>query len=164
MNLKIMNNALLCKWLWRYYNNKIKGLWNDIIKSRYHNRRTLVNASTFWKEVNKEIIIFNTSINKIVGNSQTIKFWIDRWITKVSLKDYYPLLYEIEIIKDIIVDRIIGYNRFYLNFNRPLNVALAQQLESLYIQLTVITLNTELYSIRWRWSSNGLFSVRSCYN
>jgi hypothetical protein len=74
MNLKIINKVLLCKWLWKHFNNEIKGLWKDIIESRYHNRRILINASTFWKEVNKEIIIFHTSINKIIENGQTTKF------------------------------------------------------------------------------------------
>jgi hypothetical protein len=122
------------------------------------------NTSTFWNEVNKEIIIFNTSINKIIENGQTIKFWTDRWIKECSLKKYYTLLYETTTNKDITVDRVIGYNRFYLNFNRSLNVVLAQQLESLYIQLSTITLNTEVDIITWRWSNNGLFSVKSYYH
>jgi zinc-binding in reverse transcriptase len=84
--------------------------------------------------------------------------------TKCSLKDYYPLLYEIVINKDITVDKVIGYNRFYLYFNRPLNVVLAQQLESLYIKLSNITLTIGIDDIKWRWSNNELFSVKSCYH
>jgi hypothetical protein len=49
INLKLMNKALLCKWLWKYHNSEHKGLWKDIIRCRYHNRRTLINASSFWK-------------------------------------------------------------------------------------------------------------------
>jgi hypothetical protein len=64
MNLKIMNKALLCKWFWRYNNCEVEGLWKFIIQSKYQHRKTLVNASTFWKEVNKKILIFNTSIDK----------------------------------------------------------------------------------------------------
>jgi hypothetical protein len=73
LQLKLMNKALLCKWLWKYHNSEHKGLWKDIIRCRYHNRRTLINASPFWKEINKEILIF-----KIIDNGTTISFWQDR--------------------------------------------------------------------------------------
>jgi hypothetical protein len=80
-----------------------------------------------------------------------------------SLKSHYPLLYDIASNKDIIVNQAIGYNKFYITFNRPLNIIL-QQLNLLYSQLTDITLTNSDDIIRWRWTNNGLFSTSSCYN
>jgi hypothetical protein len=41
-----------------------KGLWKDIIKIQYNNIRSLNNMSPFWREVVKELYIFNISVNK----------------------------------------------------------------------------------------------------
>jgi zinc-binding in reverse transcriptase len=60
--------------------------------------------------------------------------------------------------------QIIGYNRFYLNFNRSFNTILHQQLASLYNQLAQITLTTHNDIIIWRWSKIRIFSTSSCYN
>jgi zinc-binding in reverse transcriptase len=116
------------------------------------------------KEVNKELLIFNTSINKKLGNDQTIKFWKDRWITECNLQTLFPLLYDLASNKDVTISQIIGYNRFYLSFTRTLNNALSQQLQSLYTLLSSVALNHNTNIIIWRWSTSGLFSVRSCYN
>jgi hypothetical protein len=72
MIIKIMNKSLLCKWLWRYYNHREKGLCKEIIVHTHNNRRT--NISSFWKEVRKELNIFLVSINKKVGNGQSTFF------------------------------------------------------------------------------------------
>jgi hypothetical protein len=50
----------------KYYNPIEKGLWKDIIIVRYSNSRTTINISQFRKEINKELNIFNTSVNKII--------------------------------------------------------------------------------------------------
>jgi hypothetical protein len=63
--------------------------------SKYHNRKSLVNASNFWKEVNKELQIFNTSVNKILSNGQNTLFWKDRWLSENALQSQFSLLYEI---------------------------------------------------------------------
>jgi hypothetical protein len=74
-------------------------------------------------EVNKELPIFTVSINKIVHNGQNVKFWKDRWLNEYSLQSHYPILYELSTNT---VSQVIGYNSFYLTFNRPLNHILQQ--------------------------------------
>jgi hypothetical protein len=59
------------------------------------------------------------------------------------LQSHYSILYELSTNKNILVSQAIGYNRFYLIFNRPLNHILQQQLETLYCQLVQNTLNND---------------------
>jgi hypothetical protein len=65
--------------------------------------------------------------------------------------------------KDSTVAQIIGYNRFYLSFTRPLNNTLNQQLQSLYTLLSEVTLTNNKNLVIWRWSNSGLFSTNPCY-
>jgi hypothetical protein len=84
-------------------------------------------------------------------------------LTGCSIQAFYPSLYDIASDKNITMDKVIGFNRYYLTFNRPLNNILYQQLHALYIQLSHISLTMESDSIKWRWNTNGLFSIKSCY-
>jgi hypothetical protein len=95
-------------------------------------------SQLFWKEVNKELHIFNISINKRVGNGKNTLFWKDKWLNECSLMTQYPLLYELSTNKDITVSYVIGINIFYLSFNRTLNYILSDQLQNLYQSLSNI--------------------------
>jgi hypothetical protein len=158
-----MNQTLLCKWLWRFHNSNESGLWKQIIQARYTNRRSLINVSTFWKEVNKELHIFNISINKHVSNGNNTLFWKDRWLNECSLRTQYSLLYELTANKDITIAYVIEINIFYLSFTRTLNSTLSDQLHNLYQSLSNIILNQNQDQIIWRWNSNGSFSTKLCY-
>jgi hypothetical protein len=52
--------------------------------------------------------------------------------------------------KNATLAQIIGYNRYYLIFSRPLNNILRQQLFHLYNELTRITLTLHYDQILWR--------------
>jgi hypothetical protein len=94
--------------------------------------------STFWKEVCKEKLIFSTSINKVIRNGTNTLFWKDRWLSECALQSQFPMLYD---ITTVMVSQIIGYNRYYLFFTRPINDILRLQLQNLYISLSNISLN-----------------------
>jgi hypothetical protein len=111
-----------------------------LIRSKYHNRISLINASIFWKEVNKEMIIFNTSINKKNRNGHNILFWKDRWLTECAFQSQFLLLFTLAYNQYITVAEVMGYNRFYLSSNRILNPTLREQLQSLYIMLSSVSL------------------------
>jgi hypothetical protein len=80
-----------------------------------------------------------------------------------ALKSHYPILFELTTNKNDTVTQIIGYNRFYIQFNRSLNDTLTHQLNTLYNILSTIHLDTTEDVIRWRWCNKGLFSIHSCY-
>jgi hypothetical protein len=158
-----MNKALLCKWLWRLENPHDKGLWKDIIFSRYKNRRSSINMSPFWREVKKEELSYQTSISKSVGKGQNIFFWKDRWLSDCPLDTVYPLLYEIASNKNLTVSYVISYNIFYLTFTRLFDNTLQEELISLYSSLSNIILIDQEDNIKWRWNNTDKFTTNSCY-
>jgi hypothetical protein len=98
-----------------------------------------------------------------VGNGNNILFSKDRWLLECSLQTQYTLLYELSSNKDIKVSQAIGFNRFYLSFNRILDSVLSSKLYSLYQSLAEITFNHNQDELIWRWNSTGLFTTKSCY-
>jgi zinc-binding in reverse transcriptase len=62
------------------------------------------------------------------------------------------------------VAEVIGYNRFYLSFNRILNPTLREQLQSLCNMSSSVSLDPSEDLILWRLSASGLFSTHSYYN
>jgi hypothetical protein len=73
------------------------------------------------------------------------------------------MFYDITLNKNTTVSQIIGYNRYYLIFTRPLNNILRQQLITLYTELSAISFTLTDDQIIWRWNSKGQFSTNSCY-
>jgi len=84
-----------------------KGVWRNIIKSRYGNWREIKKSmvdrksSYWWKdlclicEVDKESNWFDRRIKWKHGNEGKIKFWEDCWVGDRPLKDIFPRLYSI---------------------------------------------------------------------
>jgi hypothetical protein len=73
------------------------------------------------------------------------------------------MLFEIAFDPNIIVDNVIGFNRYYLHFRRLITDILRDQLNELYSKLSQITISTEEDGIIWRWKSDGCFSIHSLY-
>jgi hypothetical protein len=82
---------------------------------------------------------------------------------KLCIKIPFPLLFEISSNQEIIVAEVIGFNRYYLLFNRPLNDILRHHLTSLYTLIINANITTSPDVSLWRWCNTGLFSVHSCY-
>jgi hypothetical protein len=73
------------------------------------------------------------------------------------------LVYELTSDKNIKVSQVIGYNRYYLNFNRIINNTLREQLHSLNQLLAIITLVMEDDLPVRSWNSNRIFTTHTCY-
>jgi hypothetical protein len=58
--------------------------------STYHNQRSLTNILIFWKEVSKELTIFNISVNKKVGNDHNTYFRKDDGLLNVLFSHNSP--------------------------------------------------------------------------
>jgi hypothetical protein len=78
LNLEIMNDALMTKWLWNIENSN--GLWQKIINENYIKGKPLIsvrkrhNDSHFWKKVLDLRQVFYNHCRMIVGNGKKTSF------------------------------------------------------------------------------------------
>ena len=98
-NLELKNIALLSKWL--YCLLTTDGTWQQLIRNKYIETKPLVQVqwkngdSHFWASLMKtkqEFLKFGTFI---VKDGSQVRFWEDRWIGNITLREHYPKLYNI---------------------------------------------------------------------
>ena len=104
--LSVMNQALLCKWCWRFANER-DSLWRMVISTKFgeeaggwHTRDIRGGFGTgVWKDIKKEWLIF--SQNAIPsGNGRRLGFWKDPWCDETVLSQAFPALFNLAAQKD----------------------------------------------------------------
>ena len=84
-NLSLMNNALLCKWNWRFANER-DALWRSVISLKYGVEeggwctRDVMgrNGVGLWKAIRKKWGLLDGRVAFHLGNGQRMKFWKDK--------------------------------------------------------------------------------------
>ena len=94
-NLKVHNNSLLTKWLWRY-NLEDQALWKELIQHKYGQE------DQWWsKEVTEtyvgvwRIMAFRDNVRIKVGRGNKALFWKEDWTGQGSLENLFPGLFSI---------------------------------------------------------------------
>ena len=103
-NLALMNSALLCKWNWRYANER-ETLWRRVISLKYDEEeggwriRDVMgrNGVGLWKAIGKKWGLLD---GKVVGNGLRVKFWDDKWCGDGPLCESFPSLYSMSMSKN----------------------------------------------------------------
>jgi hypothetical protein len=62
---------------------------------------------------------------------------------------------------NVTIDKVLGYNKFYLFFRIPISGLLRDQLNELYSLLSKVNLDTLEDEIVWRWKIDEIFSTHS---
>jgi len=106
-NLRIFNQALLGKWLWRFAHER-EALWRSVVDAKYGS--TWVGWCSLdphgshgvglWKNIRKGWSLFNSHTRFILGNGSRIRFWDDVWCGEMPLKKAFPGLYDIACDKN----------------------------------------------------------------
>lgn len=99
LNTKLMNEALLTKWVWRIQNNQVDDICCQLIRTKYLGKKTLQQCngrmgSQFWKGINSVKKNFSWEAKHIVNNGKDTSFWDDVWVGGVPLRLVFPKLYE----------------------------------------------------------------------
>jgi hypothetical protein len=91
-DLHIMNQSLLVKWMWQWFNQD--RWWKEVTRIADEAYRPWENkhASLFWRGVAKIKTYFHCSIEFRVGNGTKTLFWEDCWL-QCPIKQLYPTLY-----------------------------------------------------------------------
>ena len=99
INIDIMNQALLAKWLWKIENES--GLWQTVIRNKYVKNECISGIrpkpgdSQFWSGIMGVKNVFYKYCKKMVGDGRNTRFWEDWWVDDKPLRIRYPRLYNI---------------------------------------------------------------------
>ncbi|XP_071699376.1 uncharacterized protein [Rutidosis leptorrhynchoides] len=182
--LKFKNLALLAKWWWRFLSGD-NVLWIRIIKSIYgiggglgftsslpENKlkklsgRTWSNIFKIENTLTKLGCNLSNSFVKDVGNGADTRFWIDKWLGDVPLKDAFPRLFRLESFKDVPITNRLQVADSSLAFSwawssKP-RWRTADELTSLTAAISLHKFSKNSSS-SWTWKhhANGLFSTCS---
>jgi hypothetical protein len=98
-DLQVKNIALLGKWLFKLLTED--GMWQTLLKQKYVGSKVL--SQVFWKPGDSHFWaglmaakpnFFRFGHFSIKDGSQ-IRFWEDKWLGNTSLREQYPVLYNI---------------------------------------------------------------------
>ena len=102
-----MNKALLCKWSWRFANDR-NALWRKVIYCNYgesvggwhtYDLRGGYGTS-LWKEIRKEWFGFIQNAIFVLGNGRRINFWNDVGCGEESLSSSFSSLFSLVVNKE----------------------------------------------------------------
>jgi len=98
INTRIMNEALLAKWVWRLYKADPDDTCCMFLKTEYCAAKSFVSlderkGSQFWKGVMKMRKKLKWGATFKVGNGKNVLFWEDTWVSEVPLKLTFPKVY-----------------------------------------------------------------------
>ncbi|RVX23977.1 Syntaxin-51 [Vitis vinifera] len=171
-----MNNALLCKWNWRFANER-DALWRSVISLKYGVEeggwctRDVMgrNGVGRWKAIRKKWGLFDGRVAFHLGNGQRVKFWKDKWCGDGPLCESFPSLFSMSMSKNAWVSEVwnpvgdgIGWTplfaRAFNDWEIDLVERLLQKIQTFRVQ------REEEDRVIWTTSNNGAFSVRSLYS
>ena len=105
--LSVMNQALLCKWCWRFANER-DSLWRMVISTKFgeeaggwHTRDIRGGFGTgVWKDIRKVWLLFSHNAIPSLGNGRRLGFWKDPWGDETVLSQAFPTLFNLAAQKD----------------------------------------------------------------
>jgi hypothetical protein len=174
-NLRLFNQALLGKWLWRFGKER-DHLWRKVIEAKYDCFRggwctNQVNSSygvSLWKTISKGWDLFNKFISFEIGDGSKVSFWHDVWCGDRPLKEMYPDLFAISCSPDSLVADLLSCHNdiphwdltFVRNIQDWESDSLLALLELLYANLKIGIREDTIY---WGLAKNKCFTLSSYY-
>ena len=105
--LSMMNQALLCKWCWRFANER-DSLWRLVISTKFGEEaggwktRDIRGGygTGLWKDIRKEWLTFSQNTISSLGNGRRLGFWKDPWCNETVLCNEFPTFFNLADHKD----------------------------------------------------------------
>jgi len=99
-DLRLFNEALLGKWLWRFLNEK-GNLWREVVAIKYGttnfgwypSRSNGSYGCSLWRYISEGWESFFRHFSFEVGDGTTISFWHNQWNQEGLLIDLFPSLF-----------------------------------------------------------------------
>ncbi|XP_020262542.1 uncharacterized protein LOC109838519 [Asparagus officinalis] len=105
-DLKIFNNALLSKWLWKCLDRD--SLTRTLLHQLYIRRDSQLQSSScssanskFWNDIISIKDLFLHLLQWSLGSGDKIRFWEDKWTGSNTLSSLYPILYKLSLSTNV---------------------------------------------------------------
>jgi hypothetical protein len=148
-NLRWMHAALRARWIWLQRTASDKA-WSGL---------------PF--EVNQDATaLFFASVDITVGSGALLSFWEDPWLHGLSVAAIAPAVLGLvrpSCIKRRTVRDAVPLNAWALDITGELSVDAVVQYLKLWNAVASVRLGVGEDSFRWKWTADGVFSVKSAY-
>lgn len=143
-NLKLARFALRTRWLWLQ--------WTDLDRA----------WAALPMRVEPQVQdLFDASIQIQVGDGAQTLFWRDNWLDGRSVDDLAPTL--VALISLRTVAQPLTDSQWVRDITSGLSVTALVEYLHLWDRLASVHLNTQGDIIRWRWTTDGMYSEHSAY-
>jgi hypothetical protein len=145
-------------------------MWQDVLCNKYMKNKPIGEIqrkpgdSQFWSGLMKIKDCFLTLGSFHLNNGENTRFWEDKWIGNIPLKEQYPSLFSIARHKHKTVASAFSTIPLNISFRRSLLGANLVSWHNLVARIGHVTLNDRSDVFRWGLNQNGTFSVRTMYN
>ena len=167
LNSKLMNVALLVKWIGKLSQNK-QGLWADILRAKYFPDGNFLTSkakgSPFWNGIQAVKPAFTLGAKFCVKNGNSTRFWLDHWLGSEPLWRSHFVIYQLATNVDILVADALRTNPPAISLKRPLLAHERASWDGLLTAFQGASLCPEADTVSWSLSSSGKFTVQSLYN
>uniref|UniRef100_A0A251RWC4 Putative reverse transcriptase domain, Reverse transcriptase zinc-binding domain protein n=1 Tax=Helianthus annuus TaxID=4232 RepID=A0A251RWC4_HELAN len=175
-NLREVNIALLSKWGWRFKTEK-DNMWVKVVSAIHSggsawdfflSRKVFGGVWCKIVSVLKRPMICDIQIRNlfrgVVGSGDSILFWLDPWLFDITLKDKFPALFHLEVVKNCVVrDRLAGERNWLWKHDLE-SVTEWNEWEELSSALGSVSCSQD--ADKWVWAGGGTesFSVSAVKN
>jgi hypothetical protein len=169
MNTKLMNLALMTKWIWRMLTeDDSKLLWLQLLKAKYPVDQffssTAVGGSPFWHSLHKLKAVFKQGARFFPGSNSDVRFWTDHWTGEEALSVRYPRLFQICADPEISIERAYEDDGWRIFFRRSFGQEETTLWQQLVQDLEDVVPSEGGDKVLWKLEASGRFSVKSLYN
>lgn len=167
LNTKLMNIALLSKWVWKLSQHE-QGLWADLLRAKYLPTGDIftsptIKGSQFWNGLQKIKHLFKLGAKHEVHNGRATLFWSDWWKGRTPLRERFPCLYSISSAPHISIHQAHNQEGWRLTFRHTFGTAEAVEWDELSREIETWSGDEGHDNISWTLESSGCFSSRSIY-
>ena len=166
INLRVHNEALLLKFLHKFY-NKLDVPWVNLTWDNHYNDKIPHAAdpigSFWWKDILKLTHIFRGVSHVQIVDGRSTLFWKDLWKEEV-LQTSHPRAFSFALHEDLSVAAMVNPMDMHATFHLPLSPLALNEVQDIQQQITWTSPSTSLHDV-WHYSWGApLYKPKDYYN
>ncbi|XP_073351675.1 uncharacterized protein [Aegilops tauschii subsp. strangulata] len=171
LNLGLQNDALLLKYLNKFY-NKADVPWVRLVWDSYYFQRiphdTILCGSFWWRDICKLMDKYRAVTSFTVGKGDSVLFWSDHWEIDQScipLQERFPRLFSFFLQKNLSVMEVIQAGNLQQMFSLPLSELAFREFNQLSSLLSGTSFDNGCNDIwAWRHGKKAEYSAKKYYD